>query len=248
MHRDSMRCLSMKLRRLYSAVITYLIVVGLFLTATFWGSEAISVIAQRIPMERDHTIIIDAGHGGPDGGATSCAGVLESQINLEISLRLNDLFHLLGYQTRMIRTTDTSVYTEGDTIAQKKISDLKERIRIVNETENAILVSIHQNTFPEARYSGAQVFYGPKGEGKPLAEKMQGTFCHTLNPGSSRRCKKADGIYLMQNVNCTAILVECGFLSNPQEEGKLRTPEYQKQLCCVIASSVSKFLDHGTND
>lgn len=233
----------MKVRKLGSLIFTYLLVAGVFLSATFWGSEAISVIAQKIPMERQHTIIIDAGHGGEDGGATSCTGILESSFNLEIALKLNDLLHLLGYKTIMVRTTDTSVYTEGKTIAQKKVSDLKERVRIVNDTENALLVSIHQNTFSDSQYSGAQVFYGPKGDGQLLAKALQDSFCQTLNPGSSRQCKTADGIYLMQHINCTGVLVECGFLSNPEEEAKLRSAEYQKKLCCVIASGVSNFLD-----
>ena len=97
---------------------------------------------------------------------------LESSFNLEISLRLNDLFHLLGYETRMIRTTDTSVYTKGDTIAQKKASDLKERVRIVKDTENALLLSIHQNIFPEGKYSGAQVFYADTPGSEALAVRL----------------------------------------------------------------------------
>ena len=104
-------------------------------------------------------IIIDPGHGGEDGGAISCTGVSESKLNLEISLRLNDLLNLLGYDTCLIRDSDISIHTKGETIAQKKASDLKERVRIVNETENAVLLSIHQNQFPDSRYSGPQVFF-----------------------------------------------------------------------------------------
>ena len=207
------------------------------------GSQVTSVIAQKIPVERGHTVIIDAGHGGEDGGATSCTGKLESAFNLEIALRLNDLMHLLGINTQMVRTTDISVYTQGETIAAKKASDLKNRVKLVNETENALLVSIHQNTFPESQYSGAQVFYSAKGEGQQLAELLQSTFCQTLNPGSNRSCKKASGIYLMEHIDTTGILVECGFLSNPEEEGKLRSDTYQKKVSCVIAATVSNFLD-----
>lgn len=233
----------MKIGKIAPAVLFYVLIVSIFVAATYLGSETTSAIAQMIPMEREHTIVLDAGHGGEDGGATSCTSVLESRFNLEIALKLNDLFHLLGYDTVMIRTTDTSVYTKGDTIAQKKVSDLKERVRIVNETENAILVSIHQNTFSDSRYSGAQVFYSTEGESKLLAEQLQTAFCQTVNPGSSRKCKQASGIYLMEHIDCTGVLVECGFLSNPEEEAKLRSAEYQKKLCCVIASSVSNFLD-----
>lgn len=233
----------MKIRKLGPVIVFYVLIVSIFAAATYLGSETTSVIAQKIPLERNQTIIIDAGHGGEDGGATSCTGKLESAFNLEISLRLNDLFRLLGYDTLMVRTTDRSVYTEGETIASKKVSDLKQRVKLVNEAENAVLLSIHQNTFSDSRYSGAQVFYSPKGEGQQLAEIMQTAFCQTINPGSNRKCKKADGIYLMEHIDCTGVLIECGFLSNPEEEAKLSDKEYQKKLCTVIAATVSNFLD-----
>ena len=117
------------------------------------------------------------------------------------------------------------------------------RVNAVNETENGLLVSIHQNTFSDGKYSGAQVFYAAEGESQELAEQLQNTFCQTLNPGSNRRCKRADGVYLMEHIEKTGILVECGFLSNVQEEAKLRRSEYQKKLCCVIAATVCNFLD-----
>lgn len=232
----------MKLKKLGIQFLTYFLVIGLFTAVTYGASEAVTAIAQRVPLEREHTIVIDAGHGGIDGGATSCTGKLESAFNLEIALKLNELLHLLGYDTIMTRTSDVSIHTQGETIAQKKVSDLKERVRIVNETENAVLVSIHQNTFSDSRYSGAQVFYGPEGESRLLAEALQNAFTGTLNPGSSRQSKKADGVYLMQNIGCTGVLVECGFLSNPEEEAKLRTDAYQQKLCCVIAASITEFL------
>ena len=233
----------MRIRKFSSVFFFYILIVGIFLVATYWGSRATSAVAQLLPVNREHTVIIDAGHGGVDGGATSCTGKLESAFNLEIALRLNDLMHLLGMHTNMIRTTDISVYTQGDTIAAKKVSDLKERVRIVNETESGLLVSLHQNTFSDSKYSGAQVFYAPKGEGQLLAERLQNTFCRTLNPGSNRRCKPADGVYLMEHIENTGILVECGFLSNVEEEAKLRSADYQKKLCCVIAATVCNFLD-----
>ena len=219
----------------------YVAVVGFFLTAAWAGSRTVTVMAQREPVEREYTIVIDAGHGGEDGGAVSCTGVPEKQINLEISLKLDDLLHFMGYQTRLIRADDRSVYTAGDTIARRKVSDLKERVRMVDETENAILVSIHQNLFPDARYSGAQVFYGSAG--KELAEIIQNSFKNTLNPGNNREIKRAKGVYLMEHATCPGVLVECGFLSNPEEEAQLRTKEYQQKICIVIASTLANFLD-----
>ena len=222
----------------------YILVVFVFVFAVRWGNEVVTTFVESRPVPREHCIILDAGHGGVDGGATSCTGKLESSFNLEITMRLNDLFHLLGYETKMIRTTDSSVYTKGDTIAQQKVSDLKERVRIVNETENALLLSIHQNNFADGKYSGAQVFYGKAGESEPLAKELQTAFVSALNPGSKRQCKKSDGIYLMEHIYCTGVLIECGFLSNIQEEAKLRSVDYQQKLCCVIAATVSTFLSN----
>lgn len=221
----------------------YLLVMFVFVGIAKGGSYAVSTITQNMPVERSHRIIIDAGHGGIDGGATSCTGVLESQINLEIAKKLNDLFHLLGRETVMIRTTDTSIYTEGSTIAAQKVSDLKERVRISNETENAILISIHQNTFSDSRYGGAQVFYAATEGSQELASLLQSSLIASVNEGSSRKCKKADSVYLMQHINCTGVLVECGFLSNPQEEALLRSDAYQRKLCCVIASAISQYIN-----
>lgn len=223
----------------------YLLVVIGLLGLTKLGSETVTAVTLRRPLERSCTVIIDAGHGGVDGGATSCTGVLESQINLDIALRLEDLLHLLGIDTLMIRRTDESVYTEGNTIGAKKISDLKNRVRTVQETQGAVLVSLHQNTFSDTRYSGAQVFYGAAGESLRLAKELQQVFVSFLNPGSRRQPKTAKGIYLMDHINCTGILVECGFLSNPEEEAMLRSREYQQKICAVIGTTLSRFL-HAT--
>lgn len=232
----------MKKRNIW--ILFYAVTVFSVLLITHLGSKAVSVIAERVPVERKHCIILDPGHGGEDGGAVSCTGNLESAYNLEISLRLNDLFHLLGYDTKMIRTSDISIYTKGETLAQKKISDLKERVRIVNETENGLLISIHQNNFSDSRYHGAQVFYSGTEGSEALAKELQAAFIAIINPGSKRMCKKCDGIYLMEHIEKTGVLIECGFLSNMEEEAALRNKEYQKQLCCVIAATVSSYLSN----
>ena len=223
---------------------SYIIIVAMFLIGIISGSRAVTTMVEGAPIERSHTIVIDAGHGGVDGGATSCTGKLESAFNLEIAQKLKDLLHFLGLDTKMIRSTDISVYTKGETIAQKKVSDLRERVRIVNETENALLLSIHQNNFSDGRYSGAQVFYSHQEGSEALAKQLQSAFVSALNPGSRRQCKKSDGIYLMEHIDCTGILIECGFLSNPQEEANLRNPDYQRKLCCVIGSAVSTYLSN----
>lgn len=220
----------------------YLLAVIMCIGAAAWGSRAVTTAVQNSPVSRKCTVIVDAGHGGIDGGATSCTGVLEKQINLEIALRLDDLLHLLGYDTRMIRTSDTSVYTDGSTIAAQKVSDLKERVRIVNETEGALLISIHQNTYSDSRYSGAVVFYADTEGSKDLAQLMQQRLKDALDPASKRQCKQADSVYLLRSIEKPGILIECGFLSNPEEEAKLRSESYQRKLCCVIVSALHEFL------
>ena len=224
----------------------YAFIAALFIFTAHLTDAVTTAVTQSIAADSTAAVVIDAGHGGIDGGATSCTGKLESAYNLEISLRLRDLFHMLGYPTYMVRTTDTSVYTKGDTIAAQKMSDLKERVRAVNASDKNILVSIHQNLFSDSRYSGAQVFYADTEGSRKLAETLQSSFVNTLNPGSKRKAKKAEGIYLMEHIENPGILVECGFLSNPEEEHKLNAPDYQKKLCCLIAAAVAEFANANT--
>ena len=208
------------------------------------GSCGITVLAERRPVVREHCVVIDAGHGGEDGGAVSVSGFPESGYNLAIALRLQELIRLLGYDTKMIRTEDVSVYTNGQTLSQKKGSDLKERVRIVNESDGAILLSIHQNHFPDPELHGAQVFYGKAEESEALAKQIQDLFLASVNKGSRRQIKKAEGVYLMEHILVPGVLIECGFLSNPQEENLLRDPEYQKKLSAVIAVAVDRHLSN----
>ena len=195
----------------------YTIIIFVFFAVLYGGNRAVTVISENIPPNRDLCIIIDAGHGGIDGGATSCTGKLESGFNLEISVRLNDLFHLLGYKTRMIRTADTSVYTKGTTIAQQKVSDLKERVRIVRETEHALLISIHQNNFSQEKYSGAQVFYGAGEGSEALAKSLQTAFVSSVNPGSKRQSNAAFFPTPRKKQNCPPRITKRGYaVSSPQ--------------------------------
>ena len=225
------------------SVLTTLSILSVLISSAFITSEVADSVAVNASLQDRTCVIIDAGHGGVDGGAISCTGVEESKINLEIALRLDDLMHLLGIQTKMIRTEDVSIYTKGDTIAAKKVSDLKERVRIVSETKNALLVSIHQNYFEDSRYSGAQVFYN---NDTALAKELQSAFVTILNPGSKRKIKKSNGVYLMDKIACNGLLIECGFLSNKNEEALLRDATYQKKICCVIGATISCHISDNT--
>ena len=225
----------------YKMILIYILIISCFLTVPLVGNRTVTAFSEA-SIEHKY-VVIDAGHGGVDGGAVSCTGTYESQINLEIALKLNDLMHLLGIRIVMIRDTDRSVYTEGETIAAKKVSDIKERLRIVNTTPNALFLSIHQNNFQDSRYSGTQVFYNDQPDSKLLAGQLQASFRENINPANKRQIKKSSGVYLMEHINCTGVLIECGFLSNHHEESLLQNPDYQRKICAVIAATVSQYLN-----
>lgn len=217
-----------------AATVTALLISG--------AGSAVAVLGREEPVYP--TVVIDAGHGGEDGGTVSVSGLRESGLNLEIALRLNDMLHLLGQQTVMVRTQDISVHSsDAVSVAQKKVSDIRNRVALVNEAPQALLVSIHQNHFPESKYRGAQVFYAGTSGSETLATLLQDTLRSQIDPGNRRQCKAAQDIYLLSHVDCTAVLVECGFLSNPQEERLLRDGLYQKKLAAVIGCCVGNYLE-----
>lgn len=184
-------------------------------------------------------LILDAGHGGEDGGAVSITGVPESNINLAVVLRLDQLLGFYGVAPILLRDSDVSIYDPGcETLRQKKVSDLHNRVAIIEGTENAVVISIHQNTFTNPAYHGAQVFFRAGEESKALAELVQSALRDGVDPGNKRPPTKIpDSVYLMKHITCPAVLVECGFLSNPEEERKLKGKDYQTQLALCIASA-----------
>ena len=239
------------MRKILSAMLpVYIVTVMLVIVLSQSGSRAITALSERVHIKNRACVVIDAGHGGEDGGAVSCTGVPESQLNLEIALRLEDMLHLLGINTYMIRTTDCSVHTAGNSIAARKSSDLKERVRIINELKPELVLSIHQNYFGDSRYSGPQTFYGDNSSSKEIAATMQNALISALTSGCNRKEKAANGVYLMEHIQSPALLIECGFLSNPEEEALLRNVEYQKKICAVIAVTATKqlSLDYQTNE
>ena len=223
--------------------VIYFMGIGITLMMIFGTEKVSQVMTQEHMISRTHCVILDAGHGGIDGGAVSCTGKTESGINLEIALKLEPLFGLMGYDTRMIRREDISIHTGGDTIAQKKMSDLKERVRIVNDTPGGFLISIHQNTFQDSRYSGAQVFFAQTEGSRAMADAVQQRLAYALDPSNTRKCKPSTGVYLMEHIERPGILVECGFLSNLREESMLRDERYQKKLSAAVATAVCVLLN-----
>lgn len=218
----------------------YLYVVAFFLGCAALLLHSVETVGSMQPFDSHPVIIIDPGHGTPDGGATGVSGVKEEQINLDIARRLDALLALLGCETVMTRTDGDCIATEGDTIRQKKQSDLRNRAALVNSQASAVMVSIHQNHFPDGRYSGPQVFWADGGEA--LAEKLQTALTDALAPGSSRSTKRSTGVYLMEHIEHPGVLVECGFLSNPEEERKLASPEHQKKIAAVLAAVLADYV------
>lgn len=224
----------------------YVAALCLTLFLAVFASESVTVLTGALELDETptgQTVIVDPGHGGEDGGAVSPNGVLESSLNLEISLRLRDLLSFLGIPVQMTRETDCSIYSqEAQTVSEKKVSDLKNRVRLVNEVPNALLISIHQNMFPESKYYGTQVFYARTAGSQELAESMQARFSTALDPTNHRMAALAQNVYLMNQIRCPGILIECGFLSNPREEQLLQKETYQKKIAAVIAAELSSAL------
>ena len=189
-------------------------------------------------------LILAAGHGGMDGGAVAADGTAESQINLQITRRLSTLFLFLGQDTLMTRTDESDLSSpDAGTIKEQKVSDLKNRVSLINSTENGILISIHQNSLPANKgVHGAQVFYNTVSPAAQLAEKVQQSLNSAINTGNEKLCKPIDsGIYLMKEATVPAILVECGFMSNSKEAQLLTSTDYQKQLAAVIAAGYLQY-------
>ena len=192
-----------------------------------------------VSVTRAAPLILDAGHGGEDGGAVSVTGVPESRVNLEIVQKLRDILALYGVDPVVLREEDVSLHDpEASTLREKKRSDLKNRVRAVEAVEGGTLLSIHQNSYPGSQYRGAQVFYAPTGGSRELAELLQTALREELQPDNDRQAKPIpESVYLMNHVSCPAVLVECGFLTNPEEEALLRDGGYQRQLAAVLAGA-----------
>ncbi len=191
-------------------------------------------------------IIIDAGHGGADGGAVADDNTQEQYINLDIALKMNDILTELGYETIMTRTDDNSIHDpDAQTIREKKVSDLHNRLKIIQSNPDSIFVSVHQNHFSESKYSGTQVFYSgnnPKSEN--LAQMIQQNVKELLQPENKRVIKESgDSIFLLYNSEVPSVLVECGFLSNLEETEKLKNEEYRLQMAEAVCKGIIEYLN-----
>ncbi|MBQ7134182.1 MAG: N-acetylmuramoyl-L-alanine amidase [Ruminococcus sp.] len=203
--------------------------------------------ADTVSAENDEfkpTIVIDAGHGGEDGGAVSGDNILEKNINLQISNKLKQLFISNGFDVVMTRETDIAIYDE-DSTKSKKFSDLSNRVEIFNSSVNNVVISIHQNKFTDERYFGTQVFYSANNTlSEKLAECVRVSVTSLLQKDNSRQCKKAGSdIFVLDNAEVPAIMVECGFLSNKNETQKLIDDTYQNELTYCIFLGFLEFYN-----
>ena len=192
------------------------------------------------------TIIIDAGHGGEDCGAIGANGVYEKNLNLELSKILGEELENRGYAVVYTRTTDKLLYQDNENIKGiRKISDLKNRCKIGAEYENAIFVSIHMNSFSEPKYTGLHTYYSENnGESYKLAKLIQNAVKEKNQPNNNRVIKPGKNMYLLENLTNVAVLIECGFISNPDECARLCEKDYQKELSFSIVCGIIEYIEN----
>ncbi|MCF0148917.1 MAG: N-acetylmuramoyl-L-alanine amidase CwlD [Clostridium sp.] len=196
-------------------------------------------------VEQEKIILIDPGHGGFDGGAKSKNGVIEKNINLQISLKLKEALESKGYKVYLTRENDEALGNSGSTIREKKREDLKKRRDMKKETNCDVFISIHQNMFPQEKCYGAQVWHGANGISKKLADNVQESIKETLKDNNKRVSKPAGDAYLIlrDDYKGASVLVECGFLSNSQEEKELQTEEHQNSLVEGISLGIERYFE-----
>ena len=217
-------------------------VLSLLLLAGFAANGLRSAAAVSAETAVPVVIVLDPGHGGMDGGAAGADGTLESSLNLSIALKTDAVLGLLGEQTLLTRSTDADLSgPEAKTISQKKVSDIRRRVEIVNSQAGALLLNIHCNTYSEEKYHGAQVFYTGTAS-KALAEVLQEALQAHVDPGNTRKAKTiSPDVYLMKHITAPGVLLECGFLSNPAELRNLKDPGYQNRLAVTIAVTAAGY-------
>lgn len=216
--------------------ILLLLVIG-FLTI----NQVIPVMQKEKKVEKK-VIVIDAGHGGFDPGKVGIHNELEKDINLEIALKLKKILEKNNFKVIMTREEDKGLYQEGD--SNKKRTDMRKRVEIVNSSGAVLAISIHQNSYPQESVKGAQVFYhGESEEGKKLAGLVQQKIKETINDGNHRVEKANGSYYMLKKTECPIIIVECGFLSNSVEAQLLTQEAYQEKMACAIQLGISAFLE-----
>ena len=221
-------------------------VLGIFvfgLGLAFISDQKETVPTVSLPVS-GKTIVIDAGHGKPDEGAESSRGTTEAETNLKIALKLQNLLEQSGSVVILTRSDEYGIYDiDSKTLRQKKISDIHNRVKIGNESSADIFVSIHLNKIPQQQYDGWQTFYNAQNaEGQKLAVSIQKNLNDVIQKENNRVAKSIENIYIVKHVEIPLTIVECGFLSNPEEEKMLLDDEYQNKLAWGIYNGIIDYF------
>ena len=204
--------------------------------------ESLSI--EAIKPDETRFVILDAGHGGEDSGACGGDGSLEKNINLSIALEMGAQLSEQGYTVIYTRTEDKMLYSPEENVkGLRKISDLKNRVKVAAQYPEALFVSIHTNSFGDARYSGLQVYYSTNTpSSRLLAQNIQQSVREKIQNENSRTVKSGEKLYLLKNIQNPAVIIECGFMSNPEECKKLSEKEYQKQLSFSVVCGIIEYM------
>lgn len=238
-------------RSSFIGIIAFFIISSLCLGALAFFLGSFYPINPSAPTEADATlpkyttVIIDAGHGGEDGGASSAAGLVEKDVNLDIAQKLADMLRASGINVVMTRNEDKLLYDRNvDFHGRKKKLDMAARLNVMQKTENAVFVSIHMNSYTSPVYSGLQVWYSQNSsDSEVLASIIQSNNQAYLQPDNTRKTKGAtSAIFLLNEATCPAVLVECGFLSNANEAAKFEDEKHRQRVALLLCSSILDFL------
>ena len=237
-HRFSLSVLAVSILLIASVFVSSLVVSEIF------GEEMF--IQASTEINNSKIVIVDAGHGGEDGGASGVNGVLEKDLNLQMALEIGARFEEEGYAVVYTRTDDRLLYREEENVKGiRKISDLKNRCKIAEMYPDSVFVSVHMNSFGDSKYSGLQVYYSTENEeSERIARGIQEQVKSDVQNENNRKAKKGDGIYILENISNPAVLVECGFLTNSDECKKLSEKEYQKQLSFSIVCGIINNIEN----
>ena len=197
----------------------------------------VTVLSGATAPSKKIIVAIDPGHGGNDPGKVGSLGSLEKDINLSIALKLRDKLMEEGCQVVITRCEDTNLATPG--AQNKKSSDMSNRVELINDSGADVLISIHQNSYSDSNVKGTQVFYyGGSDESRMLAEKLQKSFIENVDTSNHRKAKEGNDYYILRKTSCPGVIIECGFLSCPEEESKLMDDGYQNKIVDAIAEVI----------
>ena len=229
--------------RILGIVMTCLLVLSILIVVKE-SAEYVSVLKENGTKETRHTIVIDPGHGGNDPGKVAINSALEKDVNLAIALKLKKYLEQEDMEVVMTRQEDKGLYEETD--SNKKVHDMKNRLAIMEGAKPALVVSVHQNSYPEESVSGVQVFYyRDSAEGKRAALLVQEQMIATLQPAKEREAKENSTYYILKKTTVPTIIVECGFLSNREEADRLTSEDYQERVAWAIHLGIMRYINSG---